>query len=128
MDKNLKVTNKRDLFLIAGAIAVSPVAILMAFSQVMATSARSMDEQPDVGEEAVAVARSFIQSKLQGLAIQISDEPELHTDMVVTLDKAIGFYRVEVSIFDTDGVSHNGYVEVEGGQVKTAMLDGRHLN
>lgn len=41
--------------------------------------------------------------------------------------RRVGAYRVEVGIFDTNGVSHNGYVEIENEQVKTAVLDGHYL-
>lgn len=119
--------NRKDSILIASAIAVSAVAIFVAVGQVMATGTSSIDEQRDGGEEAVAIARIFIMSKLQGLGIQITDEFKLHTDMVVTLDEDAKYYRVEVGILDVEGVSHNGFVEVENGKVKSAMLDGQNL-
>lgn len=85
------------------------------------------DAVQDGTAQAVAIVRSFILSKMPALGIEISDELKLHTDMVVVLDEGKGAYRVEVSILDTNGISHQGYVEVEDGQVKTAVLDGRYL-
>lgn len=85
------------------------------------------DAVQDGTTQAVAIIRSFILSKMPALGIEISDELKLHTDMVVVLDEGKGAYRVEVSILDTNGISHQGYVEVEDGQVKTAVLDGRYI-
>jgi hypothetical protein len=76
-------------------------------------------------DNAVAIAREFILSKLPMLGIEINNELDLHTDMVVELTESE--FHVEFSVLDTNGQSHDGHIELENGEVTVAILDGKSI-
>ena len=71
---------------------------------------------------AVAVAREFILSKLPQLGIEIDDELDLHTDMVVVVSESE--FHVDYSLMEVNGQSHDGHIEIVDGEVTVANLDG----
>ena len=74
---------------------------------------------------AVAVARHFLLSKLPALGIQIENELDLHTDMVVAETESE--YSVDFSVIDHNGNSHDGRVEISNGEVMFAEMDGKSI-
>lgn len=70
----------------------------------------------------MAIARNFILSKLPGLGIEIGDELDLHTDMVVNISETE--LNLDYSVLDTDGGVHDGHIELVEGEVTVATLDG----
>lgn len=80
----------------------------------------------DGSANAVAAARSFLLAKLPELGIQITDELDLHTDMVVAETESE--YHVEFSVLDSQGRSHEGHVEVANGEVVLAIVDGKTIH
>lgn len=83
------------------------------------------DNDTSATDNAVAIARQFILSKLPSLGIQIDNELDLHTDMVVAITESE--YRIEFSVLDTNGQSHDGRIEVTNGEVTAAILDGESI-
>lgn len=83
------------------------------------------DNDTSATDNAVAIARQFILSKLPSLGIQIDNELDLHTDMVVAITESE--YRIEFSVLDTNGQSHDGRIEVTNGEVTAAILDGESM-
>jgi uncharacterized protein len=81
--------------------------------------------EDDGSIEAVAVAREFILSKLPELGIEIDDELDLHTDMVVVVSESE--FHVDYSVMDVNGQSHDGRIEIVDGEVTVAILDGESI-
>jgi hypothetical protein len=79
----------------------------------------------DGSANAVAIAREFLLSKLPTIGIQIENELQLHTDMVVAETESE--YTVEFSVIDQDGHSHNGRVKISNGEVMFALMDGNSI-
>jgi uncharacterized protein YggE len=73
----------------------------------------------------MTIARNFILSKLPGLGIEIDDELDLHTDMVVHVSETE--FHLDFGIVDTDGAVHDGHVELVNGEVTVATLDGESI-
>ena len=80
----------------------------------------------DGSANAVAAARSFLLAKLPELGIRITDELDLHTDMVVAQTESE--YHVEFSVLDSEGRSHQGHIEVANGEVALAIIDGKTIH
>ena len=59
-------------------------------------------EGNDSDSDSMAIARSFILSKLPGLGIEIDDELDLHTDMVVHISDTE--FHLDYGVVDTQGV------------------------
>jgi uncharacterized protein len=76
-------------------------------------------------DNAVAIARQFVLSKLPSLGIQINNEFDLHSDMVVELTESE--FHVEFSVMDTNGQSHDGHIEITNGEVTVAVMDGKSI-
>jgi hypothetical protein len=72
-----------------------------------------------------AIAREFLLSKLPTLGIQIENELQLHTDMIVAETESE--YTVEFSVIDQDGHSHDGRVEISNGDVMFAEIDDKSV-
>lgn len=70
-------------------------------------------------------ARAFILSKLPGLGIEIDDELDLHTDMVVHISESE--LHLDYSVVDTEGGVHDGRIEVVNNEVTVATLDGQSI-
>lgn len=70
-------------------------------------------------------ARAFILSKLPGLGIEIDDELDLHTDMVVHISE--NELHIDYGVVDTDGGVHDGHIEVVNNEVTVATLDGQSI-
>jgi len=81
--------------------------------------------QNKASENAVSVARQFLLSKLPSLGIKIDDESKLHTDTVVAVTESD--YRIDYSVMDQNGHSHDGYVELSNGEVTLAQMDGKSI-
>lgn len=89
-------------------------------------NAGSSTEEDNTGSsDAVTIARNFILSKLPGLGIQIDNELDLHTDMVVHESETE--FHLDYSVLDTNDQVHDGHIEVVNGEVKVAMLDGQSI-
>jgi uncharacterized protein YggE len=73
----------------------------------------------------MAIARNFILSKLPGLGIEIDDELDLHTDMVVHVSETE--FHLDFGVVDTDGGVHDGHIELVNGEVTVATLDGNSI-
>jgi len=73
----------------------------------------------------MTIARNFILSKLPGLGIEIDDELDLHTDMVVHVSETE--FHLDFGIVDTDGAVHDGHIELVNGEVTVATLDGESI-
>lgn len=84
----------------------------------------SVDADPNV-EGYIQTAREFILSKLPGLGIEIDDELDLHTDMVVQISE--NELHIDYGMVDTDGVEHKGHIEVVNDEVTVATLDGQSI-
>jgi uncharacterized protein YggE len=82
-------------------------------------------EDTSASENAVAIARQFVLSKLPSLGIQIDNELDLHSDMVVEITESE--FHVEIGIMDTNGQSHEGHIEITNGEVTVAVLDGQSI-
>ena len=82
-------------------------------------------ENTSASENAVAIARQFVLSKLPSLGIQINNELDLHSDMVVEISESE--FQVEFSVLDTNGQSHDGHIEITNGEVTVAVLDGKSI-
>jgi YVTN family beta-propeller protein len=88
---------------------------------------KDFDDRPlDDSDMAVSAARSFLLAKLPELGIHITDELNLHTDMVVAETESE--YRVDFGLTDSEGRSHEGYVEVANGEVTLAIIDGKTIH
>lgn len=85
----------------------------------------SSTEDNTGADEAVAIARQFILSRLPSLGIEIDDELDLHTDMVVHVSESE--FHVDFSVLDTSGQSHDGHIEIVNGEVTVAVLDGESI-
>jgi len=84
------------------------------------------EEEFDGSANAVAAAREFLLARLPELGIQIQDElRQLHTDMVVVETETE--YRIDFSVMDQNGQSHDGYVEISNGEVMFAVMDGKSI-
>ena len=70
-------------------------------------------------------ARAFILSKLPGLGIEIDDELDLHTDMVVHINE--NEMHLDYGVVDVDGGVHDGHIEVVNKEVTVATLDGQSI-
>jgi hypothetical protein len=70
-------------------------------------------------------ARAFILSKLPGLGIEIDDELDLHTDMVVHINE--NEMHLDYGIVDVNGGVHDGHIEVVNKEVTVATLDGQSI-
>ena len=70
-------------------------------------------------------ARAFILSKLPGLGIEIDDELDLHTDMVVHINE--NEMHLDYGIVDINGGVHDGHIEVINKEVTVATLDGQSI-
>lgn len=90
-----------------------------------ASTTGSSQNEEDGSEAAVAAAREFILSKLPSLGIQIDNELDLHSDMVVHVSDRE--YHVDYSVLDTNDDSHDGHIEVLDGKVTVATLDGKSI-
>lgn len=91
----------------------------------MGSMVNGEQEDSDAADEAIATARQFILSKLPSLGIEIDNELDLHTDMIVHVsDSEI---HIDYSVLDTNEQSHNGHIEVVNGQVTVAILDGNSI-
>lgn len=77
--------------------------------------------EPDVTGY-METARAFILSKLPGLGIEIDDELDLHTDMVVHISE--NEMHLDYGVVDVDGGVHDGHIEVVNNEVTVATLDG----
>ena len=73
----------------------------------------------------MTIARNFILSKLPGLGIEIDDELDLHTDMVVHVSETE--FHLDFGVVDTDGGVHDGHIELVNGEVTVATLDGESI-
>lgn len=73
----------------------------------------------------MTIARNFILSKLPGLGIEIDDELDLHTDMVVHVSETE--FQLDFGVVDTDGGVHDGHIELVNGEVTVATLDGESI-
>jgi uncharacterized protein YggE len=73
----------------------------------------------------MAIAREFILSKLPGLGIEIDDELDLHTDMVVHVSETE--FHLDFGVVDTEGGVHDGHIELVNGEVTVATLDGESI-
>ena len=73
----------------------------------------------------IETARAFILSKLPGLGIEIDDEFDLHTDMVVHISE--NELHIDYGVVDTDGGVHDGHIEVVNNEVTVATLDGQSI-
>ena len=73
----------------------------------------------------MTIARNFILSKLPGLGIDIEDELDLHTDMVVHISETE--FHLDFGVVDTDGEVHDGHIELVNGEVTVATLDGESI-
>lgn len=73
----------------------------------------------------MTIARNFILSKLPGLGIEIDDELDLHTDMVVHISETE--FHLDFGVVDTDGGVHDGHIELVNGEVTVATLDGESI-
>ncbi|HLG37913.1 MAG TPA: hypothetical protein VI338_07240 [Nitrososphaera sp.] len=89
------------------------------------TNSGGEQENNDAAEEAVATARQFILSKLPSLGIDIDNELDLHTDMVVHVSESE--FHIDYSVLDTNGQSHDGHIEIVNGEVTVANLDGKSI-
>lgn len=97
----------------------------MAAIQTGNDNAGNSSGEADVSANAVAIARQFLLQKLPTLGIQISNELDLHTDMVVAETESD--YIVEFSVMDQNGQSHDGRVQISNGEVTTAMMDDKSI-
>lgn len=91
----------------------------------MSNGATQGEEDTSGTDNAVAIAREFILSKLPSLGIEINNELDLHTDMVVELTESE--FHLEFSVLDTNGQSHDGHIELENGEITVAVLDGNSI-
>jgi hypothetical protein len=82
-------------------------------------------ESTEAVDEAVAIARQFILSKLPSLGIEIDNELDLHTDMVVHVSETE--FHIDYGVLDTNEQSHDGHIEVVNGKVTVANLDGNSI-
>jgi hypothetical protein len=82
-------------------------------------------EDTSAGDQAVAIARQFILSKLPSLGIQIDSELDLHTDMLVHVSDTE--YHLDFGVMDINGQAHDGHIEIVSGQVTVATLDGQSI-
>jgi hypothetical protein len=73
----------------------------------------------------MAIAREFILSKLPGLGIEIDDELDLHTDMVVHISETE--FHLDFGVVDTEGGVHDGHIELVNGEVTVATIDGESI-
>ena len=73
----------------------------------------------------MTIARNFILSKLPALGIEIDDELDLHTDMVVHISDTE--FHLDYGVVDTTGQVHDGHIELVEGQVTVAILDGESI-
>ena len=73
----------------------------------------------------MTIARNFILSKLPGLGIEIDDELDLHTDMVVHVSETE--FHLDFGVVDTEGGVHDGHIELVNGAVTVATLDGQSI-
>lgn len=82
-------------------------------------------EDTSAGDQAVAIARQFILSKLPSLGIQIDNELDLHTDMLVHVSDTE--YHLDFGVMDTNNQAHDGHIEIVNGEVTVATLDGESI-
>lgn len=88
--------------------------------------AGSSEEENNSGSsDPMTIARNFILSKLPGLGIQIDNELDLHTDMVVHVSETE--FHLDYGIVDTNDQVHDGHIEVVNGEVTVANLDGESI-
>lgn len=80
--------------------------------------------EPDVTGY-METARAFILSKLPELGIEIDDELDLHTDMVVHISE--NELHLDYGVVDTEGRVHDGRIEVVNNEVSVATLDGQSI-
>jgi uncharacterized protein YggE len=80
--------------------------------------------EPDVTGY-METARAFILSKLPGLGIEIDNELDLHTDMVVHVSE--NEMHLDYGVVDTNGGVHDGHIEVVNNEVTVATLDGQSI-
>ena len=82
-------------------------------------------EDTSAGDQAVATARQFILSKLPSLGIQIDNELDLHTDMLVHVSDSE--YHLDFGIMDANDQAHDGHIEIVNEEVTVAVLDGQSI-
>ena len=57
--------------------------------------------------------------------MEIDDELDLHTDMVVHVSETE--FHLDFAVIDTDGGVHEGRIELVNGEVTVATLDGNSI-
>lgn len=121
--------NNREIVLFVKIFAAGLAIVFFVAASEMLQSATAQEqtgrEENDESASAVAAARHFILSRLPSLGIHVSNELDLHTDMVVA--KAQGDYSVEFSVMDQNGQPHDGSVEISNGQITSAIMDGKSI-
>jgi hypothetical protein len=83
------------------------------------------DNSTAAADNAIATARQFILSKLPSLGIEIDDELDLHTDMLVHVSE--NEFHLDFSVVDVNGQSHDGHIELVDGEITAAILDGQSI-
>jgi uncharacterized protein YggE len=89
------------------------------------SSGNSQTNSGNESRDDMTIARNFILSKLPGLGIEIDDELDLHTDMVVHISETE--FHLDFGVVDTDGEVHDGHIELVNGEVTVATLDGNSI-
>ena len=89
------------------------------------SSGNSQTNSGNESRDDMTIARNFILSKLPGLGIEIDDELDLHTDMVVHVSETE--FHLDFGVVDTDGEVHDGHIELVNGEVTVATLDGNSI-
>ena len=89
------------------------------------SSGNSQTTSGNESRDDMTIARNFILSKLPGLGIEIDDELDLHTDMVVHISETE--FHLDFGVVDTDGGVHDGHIELVNGEVTVATLDGNSI-
>ena len=92
---------------------------------VMNGSGTAGGEDTSGTDDAMTIARQFILSKLPSLGIEINNELDLHTDMVVHISE--NELHLDYAVVDTNGGVHDGRIEVVNGEVTVASLDGESI-
>jgi uncharacterized protein len=99
--------------------------VTMTVSVVYFAKSSGPDESDPNVNGYIETARSFIKSKLPGLGIEIDDEFDLHTDMVVHISE--NELHIDYGVVDTNGGVHDGHIEVVNNEVTVATLDGKSI-
>ena len=119
----------KEVSLAAGDTQILPgqqeVSMTVSVVYFMGDGSTGTSEGNDSDFDSMAIARSFILSKLPGLGIEIDDELDLHTDMVVHISDTE--FHLDYGVVDTEGGVHDGHIEVVNGEVTVAILDGQSI-